>query len=231
MTSQSELEVIDVGGAIVDREWAGARLSEEAIKPSSRLRQLCVSQILHEDTLGVLLRVCGGPEGRLTDVALGFQSIDRDTPRASITAAFRSVRDTVRQLTISAPLEATEDLSGFLDEVVAELPALEVLEWNEGAGSLRVPIASSRFLDHLPRTLKELRGRSLVSLSTSKVLAWLESDELGSDLKRIDLDWANGRGDEEGREPWYRERHIARIQDAAEHVGIECRLSKGDAAL
>ncbi|GAA5985399.1 hypothetical protein JCM10908_006961 [Rhodotorula pacifica] len=226
-TNQSELESVTIGGAVVDREWAGAKLlSEGGVAPARALRRLDVAQILHEDTLPVLLTATGGKEGELHELAIGFQSIDEDTPRSSIVSAFRLASSNLRHLTLRAPTQVSAELAGLLDDVVAQLPQLESIEWSEKSEAARIPLASSRFLENLPSTIRRLKARSLVSLSTSKVLALLEEPESVPSLAEVDIEWAVGRGDEGGREPWYRERHISRIQDAAAENGIECHVRK-----
>ena len=227
LTDQRELESVVIGGAVVDREWAATKLMTLA-SPAKKLKRLEVAQVLHEDTLLVLLTATGGREGSLRELDLGFQSIDEETPRASIVAAFRSAGQGLRQLTLHAPSQVSGgDLAGFLDEIVAELPQLESIEWSENSTSApRIPLASPRFLEHLPTNLRRLQAHSLVSLSTSKVLAMLEEPEKVPSLAELEIEWATGRGDERGREPWYRERHIARIEDAAAELGIACRVGK-----
>ena len=227
LTEQRELESVVIGGAVVDREWAATELMTLG-SPAKNLKRLEVAQVLHEDTLLVLLMATGGKEGSLCELDLGFQSIDEETPRASIVSAFRSAGQGLRQLTLHAPAQVSGgDLTGFLDEIVAELPQLESIEWSENSTSAaRIPLASARFLEHLPTNLRRLKARSLVSLSTSKVLAMLEEPEKVLSLAELEIEWAAGRGDERGREPWYRERHISRIEDAAAELGIACRVAK-----
>lgn len=229
LTEQRELESVVIGGAVVDREWAATKLMTQGLaSPAKNLKRLEVAQVLHEDTLLVLLTATGGKEGSLWELDLGFQSIDEETPRTSIVSAFRSAGQGLGQLTLHAPSQVSAgDLTGFLDEIVAELPQLESIEWSENSTSAaRIPLASARFLEHLPTNLRRLKARSLVSLSTSKVLAMLEEPEKVPSLAELEIEWGAGRGDERGREPWYRERHIARIEDAAADLGIACRVGK-----
>lgn len=226
LSDQRDLESVVIGGAVVDREWASSKLMTVA-SPAKNLKRLEVAQVLHEDTLLVLLTATGGKEGSLCELKVGFQSIDEETPRASIVAACRSAGQGLKQLTLHAPSQLSEDLTGFLDEIVAELPQLESIEWSENSKSAaRIPLASARFLEHLPTNLRRLQARSLVSLSTSKILAMLEEPQKVPALADLEIEWATGKGDERGREPWYRERHIARIEDAAAELGIACRVGK-----
>lgn len=229
--NQTKLELVTFGGAVVDREWAGAKLLAEGVTPSAKhIRKLHVAQVLHEDTLSVLLAATGGQERKLSELDIGFQSIDEDTPRARIVAACRLVGSTLEHFKLRAPDQVSGDLTGFLDEIVAVLPRLETVEWSEQSDTARIPLASSRFLEYLPPTLQTLRARSLVSLSTGKFLLMLEHPETVPSLSALNIEWASGRGDELGREPWYRERHVVRILDAADNLGIVCRVSKSAAA-
>ncbi|GAA5869401.1 hypothetical protein JCM3774_001444 [Rhodotorula dairenensis] len=225
---QSRLESVTFGGAVVDREWAGTKLLAQDVAPSAKnLKRLKVAQVLHEDTLSVLLAATGRQNSKLYQLDIGFQSIDEDTPRSGIVSACRLVASTLKHLSLHAPDQVSSDLTGFLDEIVAELPQLETLEWSEQSETARIPLASARFLEHhLPATLRRLRARSLVSLSTGKVLTMLEHPEVVPSLAELDIKWANGRGDERGREPWYRERHLARIQNTAADLGIVCQVGK-----
>ncbi|KWU45504.1 hypothetical protein RHOSPDRAFT_32805 [Rhodotorula sp. JG-1b] len=194
LTDQRELESVVIGGAVVDREWAATN-SMMLASPAKKLKRLEVAQVLHEDTLLVLLTATGGREGSLGELDLGFQSIDEETPRASIVAAFRSAGQGLRQLTLHAPSQVSGgDLAGFLDEIVAELPQLESIEWSEHSTSAaRIPLASPRFLEHLPTNLRRLQAHSLVSLSTSKVLAMLEEPEKVPSLAELEIEWATGK--------------------------------------
>lgn len=226
---EPRLELVDLGGAVVDREWASARLLGSRSFPALRLRQLRVAQVLHEDTLAVLLASTGGDHSQLESLNLGFQSIDKETPRESIVSAFRHVRVKLVHLRVHAPTDGGDDLVGFIDDILDELPALRSLEWEEESGACRTAMASSHVLERLPPSLCTLRAGSLVSLSTGKTVSALENapTQLSPSLVDIDLNWAQGRGDERGREPWYRERHIPRIRAAAARRGIRSKLSKG----
>lgn len=226
---EPRLELVDLGGAVVDREWASARLLGSRSFPALRLRQLRVAQVLHEDTLAVLLASTGGDHSQLESLNLGFQSIDKETPRESIVSAFRHVRVKLVHLRVHAPTDGGDDLVGFIDDILDELPALRSLEWEEESGACRTAMASSHVLERLPPSLCTLRAGSLVSLSTGKTVSALENapTQLPPTLVDIDLNWAQGRGDERGREPWYRERHIPRIRAAAARRGIRSKLSKG----
>ncbi|GAA6006717.1 uncharacterized protein JCM10292_003468 [Rhodotorula paludigena] len=245
--AQPNLVELVLGGAAMDRDWAGAKLvsslsssSSSSPPPARLLESLEVAQVMHEDTLAVLLRAAGGGSAEhhsaLRSLRVGFQSIgstDDDTPRASIPAALALVGPSLTHLALMAPLKASDDVTGLLDELVAVLPNLEILEWTEATELVPVPLASSKFLSTaLPRRLRVLRARSLVSLSTSRVLALLDDPEVAAPaLKELDVLWANGTGEDAGQEPWYKERHILRIEEAAEEFGIKCRVGKSDEPL
>lgn len=245
--AQPNLVELVLGGAAMDRDWAGAKLvsslsstSSSSPPPGRLLESLEVAQVMHEDTLAVLLRAAGGGSAEhhsaLRSLRVGFQSIgstDDDTPRASIPAALALVGPSLTHLALMAPLKASDDVTGLLDELVAVLPNLEILEWTEATELVPVPLASSKFLSTvLPRRLRVLRARSLVSLSTSRVLALFDEPEVAAPaLKELDVLWANGTGEDAGQEPWYKERHILRIEEAAEEFGIKCRVGKSDEPL
>ncbi|GAA6054692.1 hypothetical protein JCM3770_006389 [Rhodotorula araucariae] len=240
LQAQPALVDLVLGGAAMDRDWAGSRLlaslGNAAPPPAHRLESLEVAQLMHEETLAVLLCATGGGHGgRLRSVRVGWQSIgstDDDTPRASIPSAFAHVGTTLTHLALTAPTKASDDTVGLVDEVVAVLPRLEVLEWSEATELAPLPLATSELVTRLPRTLRVLRARALVSLSTSSILALLYKPEALPALRVVDVRWAHGlSGADEGKEPWFKERHLARIQDAAAELGIECTVGKGDEPL
>ncbi|ORY76277.1 hypothetical protein BCR35DRAFT_353434 [Leucosporidium creatinivorum] len=223
---QPTLSSLTLLGAAMDRDWAGsALLSKPSLSPPSRLRSLVINQIMHEDTLAVLLRET--PELRRLEV--GFQVIgptDDDTPRKSIPLAFRHVGSTLTHLSIRAPSKEGEDTTGLLDEIVAQLPRLEVLEFEETSlpSGVRIPLASPHFLLSLPSTLHTLRGRNIVSFGSSRVLDMLEEVEKVPRLGEIDLRWSVGEG--EKGETW-KERHRGRIEEGCREVGINCLVGRG----
>ncbi|GAA5946509.1 hypothetical protein JCM10213_002060 [Rhodosporidiobolus nylandii] len=238
-TSQPELKELVLGGAAMDRDWEGQKLlsslsSTSTAPPAKNLESLEAAQVMHEDTLAVLLRAAGGPSSALRSLRIGFQSIgssDDDTPRASIPSALALVGSTLSHLSITAPQKGSDDTTGLLDECLAVLPQLEVLEFSESTELLPAPIGSSKTLSSLPKALRILRGRSVVSISTSRVLAMLDEPEAIPRLQEVDFVWAEGAGEELGKEPWFKERHVARIEEAGEELGIRCRVKKGDEAL
>ncbi|TNY17391.1 Proteophosphoglycan ppg4 [Rhodotorula diobovata] len=235
LQSQPNLVELCLGGAAMDRDWVGTKLLAAlsppspggTVAPARHLESLEVAQVMHEDTLAVLLRATGASSshsssststaGRLKSVRLGFQCVgntDDDTPRASIPAALALVGSTVTHLALTAPSKASDDPLGLLDDVVAVLPRLEVLEWSEATDLAPVPLATPKLLARLPSSLQVLRARSLVSLSTSVVLSFLHDDAPRA-LRVVD-------------ESWYKARHVPRIEDTAAELGIECCVGKGD---
>ncbi|GAA5848673.1 hypothetical protein JCM9279_002737 [Rhodotorula babjevae] len=243
LQSQPHFVELVIGGAAMDRDWVGAKLlsalsssSPSSPPPAVRLESLEIAQVMHEDTLAVLLRATGGSSvGRLSSVRIGFQSLgtsDDDTPLASIPAALAVVGSSVTHLALAAPRKASDDSSALLDEVVAVLPRIEVLEWTEATDLAPLPLARAPLLGRLPSSLRVLRARSLVSLSTSAVLSFLHGDAPRA-LQVLDIQWAHGppTGDDLVNEPWFKARHVARIEDAAAELGIECHVAKGDEAL
>lgn len=251
LQSQPNLVELCLGGAAMDRDWVGTKLLAAlsppspggTVAPARHLESLEVAQVMHEDTLAVLLRATGASSshsssststaGRLKSVRLGFQCVgntDDDTPRASIPAALALVGSIVTHLALTAPSKASDDPLGLLDDVVAVLPRLEVLEWSEATDLAPVPLATPKLLARLPSSLQVLRARSLVSLSTSVVLSFLHDDAPRA-LRVVDVQWANGAGaGDEGaaKESWYKARHVPRIEDTAAELGIECCVGKGD---
>ncbi|BGP35525.1 hypothetical protein JCM10296v2_007363 [Rhodotorula toruloides] len=238
LQSQPNLEEVVIGGAAMDRDWQGSKLLSTLSKqspssaPARNLASLEISEVMHEDTLPLLLRATGGSEGRLQSLRIGFQSIgstDDDTPRASIAPALTNVGSTLTHLAITAPTKSSDDTTGLVDEIVAVLPRLEILEWSEGTDVRPVPLASPRLLTQLPKTIRVLRARSLISVSTGKVLTFLDEVEQGGfKLQELDVQWPTGTGENRDHEPWYKERHVARIEDAAADLRIKCRIGKGD---
>ncbi|BGP03640.1 Proteophosphoglycan ppg4 [Rhodotorula toruloides ATCC 204091] len=220
LQSQSNLKEVVIGGAAMDRDWQGSKLLSTLSKqspssaPARNLESLEISEVMHEDTLPLLLRATGGIEGKLQSLRIGLQSIgstDDDTPRASIAPALTNAGSTLTHLAVTAPTKSSDDTTGLVDELVAVLPRLEILEWSEGTDVRPVPLASPRLLTQLPKTIRVLRARSLISVSTGKMLAFLDEIEQGG-FKLQELD----------------ERHIARIEDAAADLRIKCRIGKGD---
>ncbi|GAA5906981.1 hypothetical protein JCM8208_003730 [Rhodotorula glutinis] len=242
LETQPHLVELVIGGAAMDRDWAGTKIlaslssSPSSPPPATRLESLEVAQVMHEDTLAVLLRATGDNSvGRLSSIRIGFQSLgtsDDDTPLSSVPAALALVGSSLTHLALAAPRKASDDSSALLGEVVAVLPRLEVLEWTEATDLAPVPLANSKVLARLPSSLRVLRARALVSLPTSAVLSFLHGDAPRA-LEVLDVQWAHGSttADDLAKEPWYKARHIARIEDAAAELGIECHVGKGDEVL
>ncbi|GAA5926656.1 hypothetical protein JCM1841_003195 [Sporobolomyces salmonicolor] len=241
IVSQPQLQELVLGGAAMDRDWDGVKLKASlsgqlaSEAPGRNLASLDIAQIMHEGTLAVLLLLASGGGSSSTPLQalrIGFQSIgasDDDTPRASVPAALELVGSTLTHLALSAPRKSGRDApTGLLDECLAVLPALEVLEGSESTKVLPVPIGSGRTLSLLPKTLRVLRARGLVSVSMSKVLGLLDPPEGIPVLEELDVVWATGTGGEEGKESWWKERHVKRIEEACEEYGITCRVGKGD---
>lgn len=182
--------------------------------------------MMHADTLAALLRY----SGPLESLRIGLSSIgstDDDIPREALPIALAQVGGTLRHFAIKAPTKESDvDCRGLLDECLAVLPQLEVLEFAEQADLFPIPIASSKILPHLPPKLRVLPGRGIVSFSTSRVLSLLDAPESIPVLETLDLVWA-----EEEKEGAWKERHKERIEEACEEFGIQCRVEKGDEGL
>lgn len=232
---QPSLTSLTLLGAAMDRDWAGsALLAKPPLSPPSRLRELEISQVMHEDTLAVLLR--STPE--LKTLKITFQQIgptDDDTPRKSIPLAMKHVGSSLTHLAIRAPSKEGEDTTGLLDEIVAQLPKLEVLEFEETflpASSTRIPLASPHFLLSLPPSLRILRGRGILSFGSARLLDVLEEPEKVPVLEMLDLRWAvgnEGEGSVKG-EVW-KERHKGRIEEGCAELGIRCEVGKAEGGL
>ncbi|GAA5874732.1 hypothetical protein JCM8547_005196 [Rhodosporidiobolus lusitaniae] len=246
LTLQPSLRSLTLGGAAMDRDWQGGSILAslatlpDGSAPAKQLETLKIVQCMHEDTLAVLVRCCGGGSSSplyssLRSISLGFQSIgstDDDTPRASIPTALALVGSTLTSFSITSPSRGSDDTTGLLDEILSVLPVLEVLEFGEHTELFPVAIGSSKTVTHfLPKTLRVLRGRSVVSVSTGKVLAMLDDPDVIPVLQEFDFRWAKGSGEEEGKEPWWKERHIARIEEACQELGIKCSVRRGDEPL
>ncbi|GAA5872580.1 hypothetical protein JCM1840_004843 [Sporobolomyces johnsonii] len=243
LLSQPQLQELVLGGAAMDRDWDGVKLKASlsaqpaSQAPARNLTSLEIAQVMHEDTLAVLLLATGGSSSsQLRTLRIGFQSIgasDDDTPRASIPAALELVGSALTHLALSAPRKGgSDDTAGLLDECLAVLPSLEILEFSESTELLPAPLGSSQTLKLLPKTLKILRARGLVSVSTSRVLNMLDDPDSIPVLEELDVVWAKGTGGgEDGKEPWWKERHIKKIEEACEEYGIRCRVGKGDEGL
>lgn len=221
---QSSLTSLQLAAAM-DRDWSGgALLTQPSLSPSSRLTSLVISQVMHEDTLAVILRSTPA----LRSLSIGFQSIgstDDDTPVKSIPLAVKHVSSSLVHLAIRAPAkQGNEETLGLLDSVVAELPLLEVIEFEETT----VRLASKDFLKSLPKRLKVLRGRRVSSFGSSRVLDMLEETETIPVLEELDLSWAVGGG--EGVEV-YKSRHKGRIEEGCEDLGIKCSVGQTDEGL
>lgn len=229
LESQPSLRSLTLDGAAMDRDWSGATiltLPRRILAPS--LTTLNLAQIVHSDTLGVLLRACGD---NLTSLAIGFQVIgatEDDTPRSSIPQALSHVSQSLRHFALRSPIKAgSEPTAGLLDDCLAVLPHLVSLSFSEQSESTSMPIASSKLLQSLPQSLKTLTGRGVIGFSTSRVLSLLESPEDIPVLEEVDLVWCN-EAEEKGV---WKERHVERIEEACRELGIRCRVAKGDEPL
>lgn len=236
---QSSLTSLTLLGAAMDRDWTGATLlAQPAMSPPSRITSLEIAQIMHEDTLAVILRSTPA----LQSLRIGFQVLgptDDDTPRKSIPLALAHVGSSLTHLALRAPTkESSEPTAGLLDECVAVLQNLTILEFEEtctlsgtGDRTIKVPLASKDFLLALPPKLKVLRGQGIISFGSSKLLDVLEEAEKIPVLEELDLVWAAAGGEgASGGEVW-KERHRSRIEEGCAELGIRCRVEKGEEGL
>ncbi|GAA5825041.1 hypothetical protein JCM5353_001156 [Sporobolomyces roseus] len=231
--SQPHLTSIVFGGATMDRDWEGGKLKASLLsspRSNCAVKSLSIAQIMHEDTLSVLLLLSSNPN--FTSLHIGFQSIgpsDDDTPISSIPPALKLVSHTLTHLTLLTPphpssSRVSEDTSTLLDDLLPHLPLLESLSFQETLHLTPIPICTSQTLHSLPSTLKVLCARQLFSISTGDVLKLLDSPESIPVLEELDLEWAEAR---EGEEKWWKERHVERIGEACEEFGIKFDVRKG----
>lgn len=241
-THQTELVEVVLGGAAMDRDWEGTKLKSTLLNrsPNSQIESLEVAQIMHEDTLSVLLLLSRNP--LFKTLRISFQSIgpsDDDTPLSSIPSSIKLISSTLNHLTLIAPNQVStarvsEDTSILLEEVLTCLPNLITLEFqetfNEDEPNDSVPIVSSKIfggggeLGLLSKKLKTLRARELFSITTRDVLRLLERDpELIPVLEELDLEWAEAKE----TEVWYDEREAVKIRKVCEEYGIKCYVGKG----
>jgi len=235
--SQPHLTSIVFGGATMDRDWEGGKLKSSllsSLRPNSAVKSLSIAQLMHEDTLSVLLLLASNPN--FASLQIGFQSIgpsDDDTPISSVPPALKLVSHTLTHLTLLAPpnpssSRVSEDTSTLLDDLLPLLPLLESLSFQETLLPTPIPICTSQTLLSLPSTLKVLCARQLFSISTGDVLKLLDSPEPIPVLEELDLEWAEAR---EGVEKWWKERHVERIGEACEEFGIKFDVRKGERKL
>jgi hypothetical protein len=95
----------------------------------------------------------------------------------------------------------------------------------------------------LPKKLRTFKVRQLFSISTGDVLKMLDDPEAIPVLEDLDIEWAVTKKRDEGKEEeegvqeeveeslWWKERHVAKIEQACLEYGIKCRLSKGERKL
>ncbi|GAA5967157.1 hypothetical protein JCM3765_001548 [Sporobolomyces pararoseus] len=258
--SQPGLARVVLGGAAMDREWEGTKLKSNLLSnpPTSQIESLEVAQVMHEDTLSVLLLLSRNP--RFSTLRISFQSIgpsDDDTPLSSIPSALKLIGSTLTHLTLLAPNQVSsarvsEDTSIFLEEILVFLPNLITLEFQEtclSIDSVPVPICSVKIFNNqeeeegggggiLSRNLKTLRIRGLFSISTKEVLNFLlQGDpEVIPVLEELDLEWASKTKKEEEEvefereeeDEWYDEREAVKIRRVCEEFGIRCKVGKGN---
>ncbi|GAA5912652.1 uncharacterized protein JCM6883_005341 [Sporobolomyces salmoneus] len=247
--NQPRLAQPEFGGAVVDREWTAAALkrnllSQDDTRLSPVIESLSVSQIMHEDTLSVLLLLCANPLFR--HLSLSYQSSgpsEDDTPFSSIPLALKIVSSSLTHFTLVAPSmlsssRVTEDTSTLLEEILPLLPNLTHLAFEERIEKdVVVPIVTAKILTKgvLPNGLKSLTARRLFSISTKEVLEMLEKDpEVIPVLEELDLEWTNG-GDEGKSEfangEHWNEREAGKIRRVCGEYGIKCSVEKGDRGL
>ncbi|GAA5820301.1 hypothetical protein JCM10212_005863 [Sporobolomyces blumeae] len=252
--SQPHLRKLALGGAAMDRDWEGPKLKAALLsspRRDVRVESLQVAQVMHEDTLAVLLLLSKNPKFRT--LRIGFQSIgssDDDTPLASIPRAIEYVSSTLTTLVLVAPKstsKVSEDTSTLFDECLPLLPHLEHLAFQETLEPIPIPLCSSETFSRstMPTTLKSLTVRGLFSISTGRFFSWIDDADAIPVLEEIDVEWAqagstrpdssnsytgtegSGRGDVE----WYKARQVDKIRSACDEYGIKSRLSKGSRTL
>jgi hypothetical protein len=245
LSCQPSLTNVVLGGAAMDRDWEGSKLKASLLASQqtveSSVRSLSVSQIMHEDTLSVLLLLCRNP--RFETLSISFQSIgpsDDDTPIYSIPLAFKlaggGVGDTLTRFKILAPLtisrdKISEDTSSLLEDLLPLLPNLTTLEFQETFNdNIRVPIASSSIFTKkgvLPKSLRFLKARQLFSIKTSEIVELLLLEEVIPVLEEIDIEWAAAAHGEEEEEEWWNQGQVEEIRTVCNEFGIRCKVSKG----
>lgn len=230
LKTQPEIIELKFLGAVMDREWEGERLNglPAPVPLAPHLTSITIGQVLHEETLTALFRTSG--TASLKNLRLGFETIDDDTPRASISGALRLVASSLTHLALRAPSKASPDAAGLLDEILPLLAHLEVLEFSEQAdGAFQpVPIATNKVLSVLPSSLRVLRARNVVSFSTSRLLAMLNEPSGIPVLEELEVFWAE---DQPGHEVQYRQRHEARIEEACRELGIQVAVGRSEVGL
>ncbi|GAA6018968.1 hypothetical protein JCM11491_005697 [Sporobolomyces phaffii] len=250
--SQPRLAHVVFGGAAMDRDWEGSKLkaslqssSSSRDRNPSRVESLTVAQVMHEETLSVLLHLSANP--RFRSLSVSFQSIgpsDDDTPLSSIPLAIKLVSASLTHLTVVAPATAssfrvTEDTSTLLEDVLALVPHLTHLSFQEtppssaNGGGLAVPIVTAHALTRrvLPSGLKVLRARRVFSVSNRDVLSMLDDPEAISVLEELDFEWAATISDDAAGKHGWNEREADEIRRACEQYGIVCDVSQGERKL
>lgn len=221
LTSHKRLATVEFRGAVMDREWDGEKLKKTINFGSSAVRSLYIEEIMHNDTLPVLLSLCANS---LVELSVGFQQVgegdeDEDLPRESIVDALKVVSSTLRALTLRAPSNRSPDARGLVDECLAVLPRLErfeMVECSETSGIV-VEIGSQDTLKHLPRTLRHFKARVVDSFSPIALLDLLANTNAIPVLETIDIEWADQYALSDERE--------MEIAARCEQLGITCKLS------
>lgn len=226
------LKTLKLGGAAMDRNWAGSSILAKPLPPpeaASRLTALDIASVMHEDTLACILR----STPLLTTLKVGFYSIghtDDDTPPSSIVRALEYVRESLTHLTIRAPKKKPAGgIYGLIDNCLAVVhQRLEMFEFGDiqqtpstTGGSLVTPTV----LTKLPARLRILRARDLTSWTPRDVLEMLRQPESIPALEELDLWWSTARDE---RKEGKRER--AEILRAAGELGIRCTIEVKDGA-
>ncbi|GAA5959742.1 hypothetical protein JCM21900_006367 [Sporobolomyces salmonicolor] len=196
-------------------EWDVCTLSGNRLPPQSLVtKQATCSVALSSVLVGDHRAVVSQPQ--LQELVLGGAAMDRDWDGVQLEASLSG------QLASEAPGRNLTSLDiaqimheGALAVVLllasggvsssTPLESLQIgfqsvsrsLEGSESSEVLPVPIGSGRTLSLLPKTLRVLRARGLVSVSTSKVLGMLDHPEGIPVLEELDVVWATGTGGEE----------------------------------
>lgn len=191
LSTQRSLRRLVLGGALVDREWQGAQLRSLADLPTiSTLTSIDIAQIIHDDTLVVLLRLCPN----LVSLKIGLQSVgstDDDTSQTSIVEALKTVKSCLRHLTLRTPTRSSAETRGLLDACISFL-SLESLTIDErvvepSTHREHAALASNKVLLALPSRLRELEGFDVVSFGPKDVLLMLSRPDLIPVLDKLKI--------------------------------------------
>ncbi|KAK4056433.1 hypothetical protein OIO90_002576 [Microbotryomycetes sp. JL221] len=238
---RTNLKILRLGGAVMDREWSGPSLLKKKINPLTSLRvlqELEMGQVMHSDTLSCILRLTP----QLKVLKLSFQKIgstDNDTPFDNILDALSHVSQELKWLRLISPRkQGDQSTNTLLETVVQLLPGLEILEFQEDRsddinvqeqdddqGEQVVQIASVDLLSNLPMNLRELRGRGIVSFGHRHVEMMVQdARNFVPGLKVLDLQWSR-----HARAGHMRldDRDRARIDRLCREQGIQSLLTSG----